>query len=93
MSLKTPDGSSAVRARPNMNSSTSGSHARKRGQARVQEVQPFWPWLQLSGREAVLQLERPVDALGRRLYPSTSCGHAITQPAHPVHNPDVTTSE
>ena len=25
-------------------------------------------------------------------YPRTSCGHAITQPAHPVHSPVVTTS-
>ena len=49
MSLKTPDGSSASRARPNMNSSTSGSQARKRGHARVHDVQLFSPWLQLSG--------------------------------------------
>ena len=49
MSLKMPDGSSAVRARPNMNSSISGSQARKRGQARVHDVQPFSPWLQLLG--------------------------------------------
>ena len=32
-----------------MNSSISGSQARKRGQARVHDVQLFSPWLQFSG--------------------------------------------
>ena len=47
-----------------VNSSISGSHARNRGQARVHDVQPFSPWLQLSGPQLVLELERLVDALG-----------------------------
>ena len=32
-----------------MNSSISGSQAAEAGQARVHDVQPFSPWLQLSG--------------------------------------------
>ena len=36
-------------SRPKRCSSASGSQARKRGQARVQVVQPFSPWMQLSG--------------------------------------------
>ena len=49
MSFETPSTSIGSRVRPNMNSSISGSQARKRGHARVQLVQPFSPWLQLSG--------------------------------------------
>ena len=39
-----------ARTRAKRCSSASGSHVRKRGQARVQVVQPFWPWMQSSGR-------------------------------------------
>ena len=49
MSLVTPDISAASRGRPNMNSSISVSQVRKRGQARVHDVQPFLPWPQSVG--------------------------------------------
>jgi hypothetical protein len=42
--------SSISRTRPKRCSSASGSQSRKRGQARVQVVQPFWPWMQSSAR-------------------------------------------
>ena len=41
--------SSGSRSRPNRCSLAAGSQARKRGQARVQDVQPFSPWMQSSG--------------------------------------------
>ena len=43
-----PDISLGSRTRPNRCMSAAGSQARKRGQARVQVVQPFSPWMQLS---------------------------------------------
>ncbi len=45
-----PETSSSVRGRPNRYLSISVSQVRKRGQARVHSVQPFSPWVQLSGR-------------------------------------------
>ena len=44
-----PATSSSVRSRPCRWVSISGSHMRKRGHARVHIVQPFTPWVQLSG--------------------------------------------
>ena len=44
-----PEISSSVRGRPKRWFSMSGSQVRKRGQARVHRVQPFSPWVQLSG--------------------------------------------
>ena len=55
--------SSGSRTRPNRCMSAAGSHARKRGQARVQVVQPFSPWMQLSRPELLLEVERHVLAL------------------------------
>ena len=49
MSWDTPLTSSVVRSRPNRWVSISGSHSRKRGQARVHIVHPLTPWVQLSG--------------------------------------------
>ncbi len=46
MSFEIPSTSSSWRSRPNKNVSISGSQVRKRGQARVQSVQPFTPWVQ-----------------------------------------------
>jgi hypothetical protein len=48
-----PDTSSSVRGRPKRWFSMSGSQVRKRGQARVQRVQPLRPWVQLSGPPSV----------------------------------------
>ena len=44
-----PDTSSGWRTRGEEVLVGLGSQARKRGQARVQDVQPFWPWTQSSG--------------------------------------------
>ena len=63
MSLLMPSISSIVRERPNMKLSISVSHVRKRGQARVQLVQPFSPWMQLSGPELLFEVERLVHAV------------------------------
>ena len=49
MSLEIPDTSSLARGRPNRAVSISGSQSRKRGQARVHEVQPRSPWPQPPG--------------------------------------------
>ena len=43
-----PYTSASSRSRPKRNVSTSGSQERNRGQALVQSVQPFSPWVQLS---------------------------------------------
>ena len=51
------------RTRPNRNSSISGSHARKRGQARVQRGAALLAVAAVAGRVALLDLERLVDAL------------------------------
>jgi hypothetical protein len=53
MSLVTPEISAASRGRPNMNSSISVSQVRKRGHARVHDVQPFFPWPQSVGPSSV----------------------------------------
>ena len=44
-----PATSSVVRSLPNRWVSTSGSHSRNLGHARVHMVQPLTPWVQLSG--------------------------------------------
>ena len=49
MSLVMPYISLGSRSRPKRCSLASDSQARNRGQARVQEVQPFWPWVQSAG--------------------------------------------
>src|SRR5438105_3425195 len=56
MSLKMPSSSSGSRWRPNRNVSSSGSHARNLGQARVQLVQRRSAWPQPA--------ERLIDAAG-----------------------------
>ena len=59
-----PSTSMAERGRPNMNWSISGSQARKRGQARVHDVQPRSPCPQPPGPSLLLEVERLVDVLG-----------------------------
>ncbi len=49
MSFEIPETSSGARTGPKRYSSASDSHDRKRGQARVQVVQPFCPWEQSFG--------------------------------------------
>ena len=44
-----PESSSGSRTRAKRCSSASGSQERNRGQARVQVVQPFSPWMQSVG--------------------------------------------
>ena len=86
-----PDISSSSRFRPCRCTSASVSQFRKRGQARVHEVQPFSPWRQFASPSSSSRWNG-VYAPGSCLYPITSWGQAMTQPAQPVHSPEVITS-
>ena len=82
---------SSSRTLPNKWSSACVSQSRNLGQARVQLVHPFSPWTQLeipSSSSRWKGLYWP----GSCLYPITSWGQEITQPAQPVQSPDVITS-
>src|SRR4029079_19337490 len=67
------------------------SQARNRGQARVHVVQPFSPWMQLSGPSSSSRWNGLHVPLWWR-ESMTSCGHVSTHPAQPVHRPLVMTS-
>src|SRR3954452_2756981 len=86
-----PATSSSVRSRAKRCSLASGSHSRNRGQARVQLVHPFSPWVQLSAPSSSSRW-KGLYSPAEWLYPMTSCGQLMTQPAQPVHRPDVMTS-
>ena len=55
-------------------------------------VQPFSPWMQLSGPSSSSRWNG-LYSPGSCVYPITSCGHAMTHPAQPVQRPDWMTSE
>ncbi len=91
-SPRCPTTSSSVRGRPKRKFSMSGSQVRKRGQARVQRVQPFCPVRAVVRAAVGRPRGRACSARRRRRTRARRRGTRSRRPSSPVQSPEVTTS-